>query len=654
MAFNQRSCTHFQDCDLTSYQWKDSQMSVSKNTDLSFDDFDEVNNPRPDECDFDRVVEAAISRRGFLGGVLAMGSFATLGGALVPSSARAATDRFAFDAIGISTADDISVPAGYKADVIVRWGDPLFSDAPEFDHATRGTADSQERAFGDNNDGMDVFQHDGKMLLVANNEYTNRAILSVSGENALVEDGEIAKGMMAHGVSIMEIAEVDGAWQVVKDSPYNRRITPQTDMALTGPAAGHDLMKTAADATGTTSKGTWNNCGNGMTPWGTYLACEENFNGYFSAEDEAHEVSADLNRYGVSSRDWGYGWAKIDDRFDVAKNPNEPNRAGYVVEIDPTDPTSTPRKLTALGRFKHENAEAVVNNDGRIVVYMGDDERGEFMYRFVSAGVYAPGADTNELLEKGTLSVAKFNDNGTGEWLDLTPETTGMASVAEICIHTRQAGSAVGATTMDRPEWITANPNKAEVYCALTNNKNRGVKTNRGGDETPVGGPNPREANKYGQIVRWWPENADHTASGFTWDLYVLAGNPVVHSDANAGSENLTKDNMFNSPDGIKFDSNGLLWIQTDGKYSNEGDFEGQGNNQMLAGDPATGEIRRFLVGPNECEVTGLTWSPDRRTMFVGIQHPGERGNSHWPEGGTSVPRSAIIAVTREDGGLVG
>ncbi|NRB02732.1 MAG: PhoX family phosphatase [Rhodobacteraceae bacterium] len=629
-------------------------MSVSKNTDLSFDDFDEVNNPRPDECDFDRVVEAAISRRGFLGGVLAMGSFATLGGALVPSSARAATDRFAFDAIGISTADDISVPAGYKADVIVRWGDPLFSDAPEFDHATRGTADSQERAFGDNNDGMDVFQHDGKMLLVANNEYTNRAILSVSGENALVEDGEIAKGMMAHGVSIMEIAEVDGAWQVVKDSPYNRRITPQTDMALTGPAAGHDLMKTAADATGTTSKGTWNNCGNGMTPWGTYLACEENFNGYFSAEDEAHEVSADLNRYGVSSRDWGYGWAKIDDRFDVAKNPNEPNRAGYVVEIDPTDPTSTPRKLTALGRFKHENAEAVVNNDGRIVVYMGDDERGEFMYRFVSAGVYAPGADTNELLEKGTLSVAKFNDNGTGEWLDLTPETTGMASVAEICIHTRQAGSAVGATTMDRPEWITANPNKAEVYCALTNNKNRGVKTNRGGDETPVGGPNPREANKYGQIVRWWPENADHTASGFTWDLYVLAGNPVVHSDANAGSENLTKDNMFNSPDGIKFDSNGVLWIQTDGKYSNEGDFEGQGNNQMLAGDPATGEIRRFLVGPNECEVTGLTWSPDRRTMFVGIQHPGERGNSHWPEGGTSVPRSAIIAVTREDGGLVG
>lgn len=269
-------------------------MTNDNKENVSFDDFDEINFPRPEECDFDRIVESAISRRGFLGGVLALGSFATLGGALVPASARAATDRFAFDAIGVSTADDIVVPAGYKAEVIVRWGDPLFTDAPEFDHATRGTAESQERAFGDNNDGMDVFSHEDKMLLVANNEYTNRSILSVNGDNKLVDEGEITKGMMAHGVSVLEIADVDGAWQVVKDSPYNRRITPQTDMALTGPAACHDLMKTAADATGTTSKGTWNNCGNGVTPWGTYLACEENFNGYFSAEDEAYEVAAEL------------------------------------------------------------------------------------------------------------------------------------------------------------------------------------------------------------------------------------------------------------------------------------------------------------------------------------------------------------------------
>ncbi|NOD75354.1 MULTISPECIES: PhoX family phosphatase [unclassified Ruegeria] len=622
---------------------------------LSFDEYDEVVNPRPEECEFDRVVERALSRRGFLGGVLAMGSFTAVGGALIPSGARAAADRFSFEAIPVSTADDVIVPPGYKAEVMVRWGDPLWSDAPEFDHATRGTAASQERAFGDNTDGQDVFFHDGHVLLVVNNEYTNRDILWGNNPDAkAASDDDVAKGMMAHGVTVVEIANTGGTWGIVKDSPYNRRITPQTDMTITGPAAAHDLMKTAADPTGTTSKGTWNNCGNGMTPWGTYLACEENFNGYFSTEDENHEVSAELKRYGVSSKDWGYGWAKIDDRFDVSKNPNEPNRAGYVVEIDPTDPTSTPRKLTALGRFKHENAESVVNNDGRVVVYMGDDERGEFLYRFVSDGVYAAGVDTNALLENGTLSVAKFNDDGTGEWLDLTPETTGLASQAEISIHTRQAGSAVGATTMDRPEWVAANPNVAEVYCCLTNNKNRGVKPNAGGDDTSVNGPNPREANNYGQIVRWRPEGGDHTASGFAWDLYVLAGNPSVHQDAYGGSDNVNADNMFNSPDGLKFDSNGLLWIQTDGNYGNEGDFEGQGNNQMLAGDPVTGEIRRFLVGPNECEITGLSWSPDRRTMFVGIQHPGEDGNSHWPEGGDAVPRSAIIAVTREDGGLVG
>jgi len=635
-------------------------MKDTENHTLSFDEFDEKISPRPEECDFDRIVDAALSRRGFLGGVLAFGSFAAVGGSLIPTAAKAASDRFAFEQIGTSTADEIVVPQGYKAEVLVRWGDPLWSDAPEFDHATRGTAASQERAFGDNTDGMDVFSHNGKTLLVVNNEYTNRDILWGNNPDAkAASDDDVAKGMMAHGISVVEIANTDGTWQIVKDSPYNRRITPQSEMELTGPAAGHDLLKTDADPSGTKSLGTWNNCGNGVTPWGTYLACEENFNGYFSSSEEIQgekpaTITEEMARYGIGPEDWGYGWSKIDERFDVAKHPNEPNRAGFVVEIDPTDPTSTPKKRTALGRFKHENAEAVVNNDGRVVIYLGDDERGEFLYRYVSDGVYAPGANTDELMENGTLSVAKFNENGTGTWIALTPETTGMSSQAEIQIMTRQAASAVGATTMDRPEWVAANPNTAEVYCCLTNNKNRGVKPNAGGDDTPAAGPNPREANNYGQIVRWRPDGGDHTLPGFAWDLYVLAGNPTVHSDAYAGSKNVNADNMFNSPDGLAFDANGLLWIQTDGSYKNEGDFAGQGNNQMLAGDPVTGEIRRFLVGPKECEVTGLTWSPDRRTMFVGIQHPGERGDSHWPEGGEAVPRSAIIVVTREDGGLVG
>ncbi len=627
---------------------------MTRDHDLSFDDFDEAVNPRPDTCDFDEIVEQALSRRGFLGGVLALGGFTALGGAVLPSGAKAAGDRFAFDAIAASTADEIVVPNGYKAEILVRWADPMWSDSVAFDQDSRGTAASQARTFGDNTDGMEVFLQDGKTLMVVNNEYTNRKIIWGNRADGKAETADdVEKGMLAHGVSVVELANDGDGWKVVIDSPYNRRITPQTEMALTGPAAGSDLVKTAADPSGTTSLGTWNNCGSGKTPWGTYLACEENFNGYFSAADENHEVSPELARYGVSASDWGYGWARIDDRFDVSKNPNEPNRAGFVVEIDPTDPTSTPKKRTALGRFKHENAEAVVNRDGRVVIYMGDDERGEFMYRYVSDGVYAAGVDTNDLMENGTLYAAQFDPSGKGTWLALTPEATGMAA-DEIAVWTRIAASKLGATTMDRPEWITANPNSDEVYCALTNNKNRGIKTNKGGDATPVEGPNPREANKYGQIVRWTPEGGDHTADSFDWDLYVLAGNPAVHQDDKAGSDNVNDGNMFNSPDGLAFDSNGLLWIQTDGNYSNEGDFAGQGNNQMLAGDPVTGEIRRFLVGPREAEVTGLCWSGDRRAMFVGIQHPGEKGDSHWPDGGTTVPRSAIIVVTREDGGLVG
>ena len=625
--------------------------------DVSFDDFDEIINPKPQENDFDAVVERALSRRDFLGGVLAFGSVAALGSittALTPLSAQAAMERFGFEAVEANTLDTITVPQGYKWQVAAKWGDPLFADVPDFDDATRGTPQSQSRAFGDNNDGMALFVDGDRSVLVVNNEYTNRSIIWGNREDGKAADAaDIEKGMMAHGVTIAQIRESGGSWEIVKDSPVNRRITPQTAMDITGPARGHELVKTADDPSGTVAKGTWNNCGNGSTPWGTYLACEENFNGYFSSSDDNFEIPADFKRYGIGAKDWGYGWAKIDDRFDISKHPNEPHRAGYVVEIDPYDPTATPRKLTALGRFKHENAEIVVNPDGRIVVYMGDDERGEFLYKFVSDGVYAEGGSTDRLLEEGTLYAATFADNGTGKWMALSEETTDMTR-PDICIHTRMAASRVGATTMDRPEWVAANPLKAEIYCALTNNKNRGKKPNAGNDATPVGGPNPRAGNKYGQIVRWRPFKGDHTATDFSWDLFVLAGNPTLHTDAYGGSSNIHAGNMFNSPDGIFFDTKGLLWIQTDGNYSNEKDFAGMGNNQMLVGDPASGEIRRFMVGPKECEVTGSAFSADRRTLFIGIQHPGDRGNGHWPLGGNKVPRSGVVAVSREDGAVIG
>jgi len=603
--------------------------------------------------EFDQIADNLISRRQFLGASVAFGASAFVAGCNTSIIGGAKPD-LAFKPVAASLADTITVPEGFKWHTVASWGDPLWSKGAEFDHATRGTGESQELALGDNNDGMTLFPHKGKNILAVNNEYVNRKIFHGNrADGKPVNADDIRKSKAGHGVTVMEVAEKGGKWAIVKDSPYNRRITADTPMDITGPARGTKWVRTKADPKGQTALGTFNNCGNGETPWGTYLACEENFNGYFSSSDKDYKRSDELKRYGVKTKDRGYKWAMTDERFDISKNPTEPNRFGYIVEIDPLNPNSTPKKRTAMGRFKHENAEVVVAKNGHVVVYMGDDERGEFLYKFVSDNKFSKGGDNTDLLRSGTIYVAKFSDDGKGEWIALTPATTGM-SASEICVHTRIAASKVGATTMDRPEWVAANPVKAEVCCALTNNKNRAVKPNAGGGATPLNGPNPRAKNNYGQIVRWVEAGGDHTAQTFQWNLFVTAGNPTVHNDAYAGSKNITAANIFNSPDGIKFDSKGRLWIQTDGKYTNEGDYANMGNNQMLLGDTETGEIKRFMTGPKECEVTGITWSADKKTMFIGIQHPGEKGNSHWPEGGSSVPRSSIVAITREDGGELG
>ncbi len=621
-----------------------------------------VNTIETEAKDFASIADRAISRRNFLSAGVAVGASAFVMGAtgMLSSSVANANNakrnsRFGFKPVAVNSLDTVTVPENYSWEIVTSWGDPLWSNGVEFDHASRGTGASQELAFGDNNDGMSLFSEGDDHILVVNNEYVNRSIFHGNRASGVPENADdVRKSKAGHGLSVVQIEQKDKQWKVIKDAPYNRRITADTPMEITGPARGNDLLKTAADPKAVLAKGTFNNCGNGRTPWGTYLACEENFNGYFGSSDLNYAPTESMKRYGVKNKDRGYGWYKEDERFDISKHPNEVNRFGYIVEVDPMDPASTPKKRTALGRFKHENAEVVVAANGHVVVYMGDDERGEFLYRFVSHNRYVEGGDNTNLLEEGELFVARFNDDFSGEWLALTPATTGMKSQAEISIHTRQAASAVKATTMDRPEWVAANPLKNEVYCCLTNNKNRAVTTNAGGDATPVDGPNPREKNNYGQIVRWTPQDADHTSNIFKWDLFVVAGNPSVHNNAYAGSKNINMQNMFNSPDGLAFDDNGMLWIQTDGKYSNEGDYAGMGNNQMLVGDPSTGEIQRFLVGSKECEVTGICWSGDRRTLFVGIQHPGEKGNSHFPGGGESVPRSSVIAITRDDGGLIG
>lgn len=609
------------------------------------------------KIDFDNVIENNISRRGFLKSSVVFGTGAFVASSPLSSAIAGFWNKdtiLDFSPVKANTLDTITVPKGFNWHTVASWGEPMWSKGVWFNHNTCGDGKSQSLAFGDNNDGMDVFTDGDKTILAVNNEYTNLDIMYKNRKSKRPETlDDVVKGKNAHGVSIMEIANKNNKWSIVKNSKYNRKITADSTMEITGPARGHRLLRTSADPLGIKSLGTWNNCGNGKTPWGTYLTCEENFNGYFLSSDKQIDISPEFKRYGIKSQDKGYNWGKFDPRFDIAKEPNEANRAGYIVEIDPLNPEHTPKKRTALGRFKHENAEVVIANNNKIVVYLGDDERGEYLYKFVSKNTYKKTGNNQNLLEEGDLFVAKFNDDGTGKWIKLDSESTNM-SQAEICIHTRIAASKVGATTMDRPEWVAANPNQAEVYCALTNNKNRGKKPNAGGDSTPINKVNPRKDNRYGQIVRWKPINQDHTSQEFAWNLFVLAGNPTNQTGLNKGSKNIHAGNMFNSPDGLRFDSKGGLWIQTDGKYSNSDKFADMGNNQMLLGNPKTGEIKRFLVGPKECEITGLTWSPDKKTMFVGVQHPGEKGNSNFPGGTGTTPRSSIVAIRRNDNQEIG
>ncbi|GLQ36368.1 transcriptional initiation protein Tat [Amylibacter marinus] len=623
-------------------------MSDKNLVDLTWDDFDEVRDPRPNEAQFDQVVDNAISRRGLLAGALTFGSGAAVFGTGLFTGAKTAgaTEalKFGFRPIDIATDHEVHVPEGFETQVMVRWGDPLWSEAEGAYTDTNGVpVEMSDKVFGENTDGMELFVVDGKELIAVNSEYVNPKInlpAEAEGYPRTAQEVELLKNLQ--GVTVMEVAKGAQGYAVVVDSPYNRRITHETEMVLAGPLAGDDLVKTHADPKGMTVKGTMNNCGSGKTLWGTYLTCEENFNGYFGATG-AQPVGQGYQRYGIGG-EGRYGYEKFDARYDISQEPNEPHRHGFVTEIDPANPNSVPVKRSALGRFKHENAEMVHAKDGRVVVYLGDDERGEFLYKYVSKNTWAEGQDPSGLLDEGTLFAAKFNDDLSGEWLPLTPDTTGM-SIAEILCFTRMAASAAGATTMDRPEWVAANPLKAEAYCALTNNKNRGVKPNAGGDDTATNAVNPRETNHYGQIVRWTPADENHAASEFVWDLYVMAGNPTLYNNDYAGSSNINAGNMFNSPDGMAFSSDGLLWIQTDGDYKNEGDFAGMGNNQMLVGDPDSGEIARFMTVPNGAEVTGLCWSADKTVAFVGIQHPG----GSWPDG-AGKPRSSVVSVWRKDG----
>lgn len=622
--------------------------------------------------DLEKIV--GLSRRSFISAGALCGAAMFLGGNLLSRSVLAAavsegnSKLLGFNSIAAATADTITLPPGYKSSVLISWGQPLQKNAPAFDPSGNGTARAQEVQFGDNNDGMSLFEFPGdknRALMAINNEYTNyRYLFPHGGQPQSAED--VHKAQASEGVSVIEVQRRRGQWQFVQESRYNRRIHGNTPIRLRGPAAGHDLLKTSADKSGKKVLGTFQNCANGMTPWGTYLTCEENFTDCFGSSKSDLQFDEAQKRYGATVTSREINWHLFDPRFDLAKNPNELNRHGWVVEIDPFDPQSTPVKRTALGRFKHENAALAQTNDGRAVVYMGDDERGEFIYKFVSRERINPrNAKANRnLLDHGTLYVARFDagdgnpdhPKGKSQWIELThgknglDASSGFADQAEVLIHARLAASAVGATRMDRPEWIVVSPKDGQVYCTLTNNSKRGE------DGQPVDGPNPRAKNVYGQILRWRTDRDDHASKTFSWDLFVVAGNPTVHAGTpKAGSSNINPQNMFNSPDGLGFDKAGRLWILTDGDSSNAGDFAGMGNNQMLCADPNSGEIRRFMVGPVGCEVTGISFAPDQKALFVGIQHPGENGGSTFPEHlPNGKPRSSVMVITREDGGVIG
>ena len=581
--------------------------------------------------------------------------------------APATGPKIGFKGVAVGDGDALVVPETYVATVLAAWGEPVGipGNMPTFKFDGSNSAADQAVQMGMHHDGLDYFPLNGSStrgLIAINHEYTDDGLLHVDGF-ANMNAEKVKKSQNAHGLSVFEVDLNNGSWQMVRPSPFARRFTMDTPFAVSGPAAGNAMMKTAADPAGRVVLGTLNNCASSRTPWGTYLSGEENWMGYFGGGDN---LNPHQRRWGML-KNGRYQWEKFDARFDATAHPNESNRFGWVVEVDPMDPTSTPVKRTALGRAAHEGAWVGVTQDGRAVVYSGEDARFEYIYKFVSRDKIARGgAKANrELLDHGILYVARFDADGTGRWLPLVhgqgPLTVanGFADQGEVVIKARQASDLLQATKMDRPEWLTIDPNNGWVYCTLTNNSARGQPNMPGVDAA-----NPHANNTMGQIIRW-KDDGDFDGAGFKWNHLVFAGDPANERPQARGN---IKGDIYGCPDGIAFDRRGILWIQTDAAAAQmyKGEFKNIGNNQMLACDPATGETRRFLTGPTNCEVTGVTFTPDGRTLFVSIQHPGEtpaeRSDpatpskfSNWPDyrpGGR--PRSATVAIRKRDGGLIG
>ncbi|TGN40115.1 PhoX family protein [Marinobacter confluentis] len=647
---------------------------------------------------FASVLSARMNRRVVMKGSVGAALASLMGASLVGcsdsdsdsgnvggSGTGASNTELGFKPVAVSTENRAVVPEGYTAKSFVPWGTPLTGSYPEYRADGTNTGADQEQQVGMHHDGVHFFPIDQKAggnsstegLLVMNHEYINQGALHADGPTRAADNGgvrpadEVRKEIAAHGVSVIHIKQgTDGEWEVVHGSPFNRRVTGNTAMDIRGPVRGFEKLITKHSPDATETRGTLNNCAMGPTPWGTYLTAEENWHGYFATADETRP--REYVRHGVDSTS-RYDWELADNgadeylRFNVSTlgataaddYRNEANTYGYMVEIDPFTPESKPQKRTSLGRFGHEGVIFAPAVEGQpLVCYSGDDSRFEYIYKFVSAQPYYAATAGGYLLDTGTLYVARFNEDGSGDWLALSLEdadfaaavtaaqgTTvgniafdGFSSQADVLVNTRLAADIAGATPMDRPEWGAVDPNTGEVYFTLTNNSQR--------TEDQVDAANPIAENRTGHIIRWMEDGGDHSADSFMWDIFVFAGEQGTETVVD-GEAVVTLDdtNIFNSPDGLWFDYNGRLWIQTDGS-----DAAPYQNNMMLAANPVTREIKRFFVGPQGCEVTGVVTTPDTRTMFVNIQHP----DGNWPNSAESRPRDATVIVTRDDGGVVG
>ncbi|WP_318485940.1 PhoX family protein [Photobacterium leiognathi] len=685
---------------------------------MSKETFDPTRYNTSNNKTFEDVLQANLQRRSILKGGLGVSAMTALGafglaGCNSSSSTEETTAKVAdrsqavlnFDSIPGSLTDAVSIPPGYTAQVLVPWGTPLNANGNVWKNDGTNDSTDQLNALGMHHDGMHFFplneaSTDG--LLCINHEYIDQQALHPNwdkdaerAKEVRTDIDEIRKEINAHGISVVRIQLKDNQWQLIDNDPLNRRYTGATVMDLSGPLAHSELTVTRFSPDGSQARGTLNNCGNGYTPWGTYLTCEENWPGYFTntgtrTEEQDRIGISGTGKYLQGRYKWetlaGHDEERLDEfaRFNLAPTGssslddyrNEANGHGYIVEIDPYTKNSRAKKRTALGRFRHEGCTFGKLEEGKpVVFYSGHDSRFEYLYKFESKALWDPAdaSPSNRLLtgdkymDEGTLYVARFNEDSTGTWLPLTLDsitTSGdtlashFNSLAEIIVNTAGAADLVGATPMDRPEWAAVDPFTGSVYLTLTNNTKRKDSTN------PA---NPRLNNKFGHIIRW---DEGEKPTEFDWDIFVF-GSPS-NSDEETNRSGLTDLNQFASPDGLAFDQRGIMWIQTD---NGADEVEEYTNDQMLAVVPSQllddddsqtviassnqAELKRFFVGPNGCEVTGFTISPDYTSLFVNIQHP-----SNWPysdnaaeaaPNGTEVrPRSSTVVIRREDGGEIG